>query len=230
MDGLSITEYVDVREQARKHGLRLTSELALLPRGFERSSGMLVYMSSDYVFDGRAESFSKGDVLSPINHYGRTKVAGERYAQQAAKWLIVRGTFFGRWLQSQRDTRLEDQLVSLRQGDEVDAVADQIGTPLWTGTMAGVLLDLICSRLRGIHHAAGPTPVSKVALLRRVAIANGITSLRIRPVSTEERELKAHRPLNVVLRCSDEVFNYHATLPAWTKTCSATLMPSSFIP
>jgi len=37
MDGWSVTEYVDVRQQARKHGLHLTSELVLLPRGFERS-------------------------------------------------------------------------------------------------------------------------------------------------------------------------------------------------
>jgi dTDP-4-dehydrorhamnose reductase len=165
-------------------------------------NGRLVYVSSDYVFDGRQGGYREEDSPGPVNVYGETKLLGEQHARQARQWLIARLALFGAGLPGLPPTRTEEQLASLRRGEEVTVAADQVGTPLWTHTAAALLLELIERGATGVVHAAGPEPVSKETLLRRLAIAAGIASPQVRGVPTAELRPPAPRPLNVSLRAS----------------------------
>ncbi len=166
------------------------------------STGRLVYVSSDYVFDGQRGNYGEDDPPAPVNFYGATKLLGEQYAREAARWLVVRLALFGAGLPELPRTKTEEQLAALRRGEEVPAASDQVGTPLWANTAAGLLLELIERGASGVVHAAAPEAVSKDALLRRLAIEIGIPSPHIHSVPTADLRPPAPRPLNVSLRAS----------------------------
>jgi dTDP-4-dehydrorhamnose reductase len=170
-------------------------------------NALLVFISSDYVFDGRKGNYSETDLPNPVNVYGETKLAGEWYASQANRRLIVRTALFGAGLPTVTPTRTEQQLEALARGQEVVAACDQVGTPLWTRTLARLVLRMAEQGVTGIAHAAAPEPVDKAELLRRLATAAGIQTARVRGVATAELKPLAERPLNVALRCSSVVAN-----------------------
>ena len=164
--------------------------------------GHLVYISSDYVFDGMRGNYGEDETPAPVNVYGQTKLLGEHYGREAARYLIVRLALFGAGLPVLPPTRTEEQLATLRRGEEVTLASDQVGTPLWSNTAAALLMELIERGALGVVQAAGPEPIAKDALLRRLAAVVGIAAPRVRCVRTSELKPVAPRPLNVALRAS----------------------------
>jgi dTDP-4-dehydrorhamnose reductase len=165
----------------------------------------LVYISSDYVFDGSQGGYTPQTSPNPINTYGRTKVEGESFALGAPRCLIVRTALFGAGLAVAPTTRWERQLDDLISGKLVTLTHDQVGTPLWTHTLATLIMRLVEVRHEGVVHAAGPEIVSKAQLMRRLALRVGITDPPIRAVSTSSLRPLARRPLNVSLVPSEVV-------------------------
>ena len=143
-------------------------------------SGRLVFVSSDYVFDGRRGNYGEDDPPAPVNVYGQTKLLGEQYARESGHALIVRLALFGAGLPQLPPTRTEQQLAVLRRGEEVSVASDQVGTPLWTNSAAALLLALIERGTTGVVHAAGPEAIDKASLLRRLADEFGLAASRVR--------------------------------------------------
>jgi dTDP-4-dehydrorhamnose reductase len=170
---------------------------ALQPRYF-------IYISSDYVFDGIAGNNWADSNLNPINRYGLTKQQGEIFTRAAAQWLIVRTSMFGS-ASAGRITRTEQMLLALSQGKEIAAASDQIGTPMWTSTVADLIVELAERQRQGIAHLAGPEAISKADLARRLADRAEIRSSRILPTCSSRLRSITPRPLNVSLIPSDDV-------------------------
>lgn len=191
-------------------------------------AGRLVYVSSDYVFDGRIGGYTEKHPPAPVNVYGETKRRGEEYALGAARPLVARLALFGAGLPVLPRTRIEDQLLVLSRGEEVTAATDQIGTPLWANTAAAVLLRLIENGVSGIVHAAGQEAVSKAGLLDRLAACAGIQHPQVRGLPTADLKPAAPRPLNVALRPSPSVTalpEYPPWLDAECQRYCASLLP-----
>jgi dTDP-4-dehydrorhamnose reductase len=203
--------------QRQPDGARLVNAESVREAAALAGNGRLVYVSSDYVFDGRQGGYREQDSPGPVNVYGETKLLGEEHAREARQWLIARLALFGAGLPGLPPTRTEEQLAALRRGEEVVVACDQIGTPLWANTAAALLLELSERGTAGAVHVAGPEAVSKEALLRRLALVTGVPSARIRGVPTTELRPLAPRPLNVGLRASAAVAGlsqYPTTLEA----------------
>ena len=129
---------------------------ALLARAAAERDAKVVYVSSDYVFDGSgARPYVESDVTGPISAYGRSKQAGETsVAVTNPRHFIVRSS----WLYGTRGRNFVETMLRLAgEQPEVIVVSDQVGCPTYTRHLADAIAQLVETEEFGIHHvvAAG---------------------------------------------------------------------------
>lgn len=112
------------------------------------SGARLVQVSTDFVFDGASSrAYRPGDLRSPLSAYGRTKAAGEDAAGSGA--IVVRTA----WVHGAGGANFVNTMLRLMATrDEVRVVADQIGTPTWTGDLARAIWGLAALGRPGAWH------------------------------------------------------------------------------
>lgn len=164
----------------------------------KRLDALLVHYSTDYVFDGRKPApYTELDAPSPINAYGRSKLAGEESVRAAgARSLILRTS----WVYSERGTNFLLTMLRLaREREELRIVADQIGTPNWSKHLAGATASLIEKNIQGLYHlsAAGETSWFGFAnaIMERTQNLRD-RSPRLTPITSSEYPVAAARPAN----------------------------------
>jgi dTDP-4-dehydrorhamnose reductase len=174
----------------------------------------VVYISTDYVFDGSSGPYGESDDPNPINAYGRTKLAGERAtALVNGRSFIVRTS----WLFGPHRGNFVETMLRLGQGGgPVVVVHDQVGCPTYTGHLAVGLLRLIDSASYGIHHMSGQGSCSWYEFAMEIFRQAEVVT-RVMASSSEMMERPAKRPANSVLisRRSAPI-----KLPAWQRGLS----------
>lgn len=139
----------------------------------------LVYMSTDYVFDGQSGGYSEAASPAPINWYGRTKARGEEAAlANHPRALVVRSTLYG--LHPDEHGSLGRMLSRLRAGMPVQLPADSFFTPLPAPVLARCLVALAASGSQGIRHLPGPR-CSRFEFGRAVARRFGLNPELVQP-------------------------------------------------
>ena len=155
-------------------------------------------MSSDYVFPGdagRGRPYVESDTPDPATAYGRSKVAAERAVLASGTNAILRA----QWLYGAGGKNFVDTILGLAaERDEVRVVADQVGSPTWTGHVAPALLELAERRASGIFHAAGGGEATWHDLACEAVAQAGLPA-RVVPVTSEEFGRVAPRPAYAVL-------------------------------
>lgn len=182
-----------------------------LARAAAENGARLVHVSTDYVFDGRKESpWVESDPVGPIGAYGRSKLAGEEeVAASTTDHAIVRTA----WLFGAGGRNFVDTMLALgAERDEIDVVADQIGSPTWSAHLAEALVELAERRDDvGIFHAAGSGACSWFELAVEVFDCAGVRC-RVLPTTSERYSRPAPRPAYSVL---DTERNDAPVLPSW---------------
>jgi len=161
---------------------------------------LLVHISTDYVFDGRAHSpYQPNDPPDPQSAYGRSKLAGEMALQSVGgKWLMVRTA----WLFGKGGKNFVDTILALaRQKDVLKVVNDQFGCPTYAPDLARCLADLADQDARGIFHFCNGPVCSWFDLARKI-VELAHLKCRIIPCPTSEFPRPAKRPAYSVLDCS----------------------------
>lgn len=159
----------------------------------------LVYLSSEYVFDGAAGPYDELAAPNPISVYGWHKLSAEHYiAAFADAWIVARTTVVYSW-ESQRKNFLYRLRSSLLQGQSIDVPVDQISSPTYAPDLVRALIDLVDKGARGVFNVAGPRIVTRLELAVAAANAFGLDPALIRPVATPALCQPARRPLNAGL-------------------------------
>ncbi|MEZ5320857.1 MAG: dTDP-4-dehydrorhamnose reductase [Microthrixaceae bacterium] len=142
----------------------------------------VVYVSTDYVFDGIKESpYREWDTPSPRSVYGRSKLGGEHELDPC--WTVARTS----WVCSAHGNNMVKTVLGLLEShDTLSFVDDQIGHPTFAGDLAERLLVLGTQRAPGTFHITNDGPVSWYGFVRSIASAAGADPERIRPVSTAD--------------------------------------------
>lgn len=160
----------------------------------------VVYVSTDYVFDGRSEHpYTEWDMPSPQSVYGWSKLAGEHELRaQLPGATIVRTA----WVCGRHGGNMVKTILRLASsGAPLRVVDDQRGCPTFTDDLAGALYDLATARRPGLFHVTnqGPTTWYRFAL-DIVALAGGDPAM-VEPIRTDELDppRPAPRPANSVL-------------------------------
>lgn len=162
-----------------------------------RSVGsFLVYVSTDYVFDGEKGMYREEDPVNPVNYYGYTKYLGEEYCRNIlndcsiVRTCVIYGSKpargkvnFAIWL-----------IEKLKRGEQVRIVTDQYVTPTLNTNLADMLLEIAERRLKGVFHLAGVTRVSRFDFAREVAKTFGLDAELILPSRMDEMMWRARRP------------------------------------
>jgi len=175
----------------------------------------LLYLSTDYVFNGQGEEPWKPDDKSyePLSYYGETKLKGEFAVSDLPKFFIVRIAWvFG--LNGKNFIRT--MINTAKTHDEVRVVNDQIGTPTYTYDLSRLLVDMIETEKYGYYHATNEGGyISWYDFCVEIYRQAGLTT-KVIPVTTIEYGLsKAKRPFNSRLDKSKLTENGFERLPEW---------------
>ena len=220
---------VDRAEEDRETAYAVNARApGLLAEEAKRSGAVLVHFSTDYVFDGaRLTPYPEDAPTAPLNVYGASKLAGEAaIAATGASALVFRTS----WVYGARGANF---LVTIRrlaaERDELRIVADQVGVPNWTHTLAHAVDRIVGLGLRaladrsGVYHLCSAGEASwydfACAIVRRTCSA----PKRIVPITTAEFPRPARRPAYAVLDTAKfrRVFGF--SLPDWQGELEACL-------
>lgn len=170
----------------------------------------VVYVSSDYVFDGRKGSdYVETDPVGPISVYGMSKLAGEEATAAANRRShIVRTS----WLFGLGGSNFVDAMIRLgRSQKQVLVVRDQVGSPTFTWHVAHGLVRILDSDAYGLHHLAGGGHCSRYELAREIYRQMGMDTT-VLSATSDMFPAKAMRPAWSGL---DTASQYAIRLPHW---------------
>lgn len=213
-------EAFEVNVKAVKHVVAATNEIG----------ARLVYLSSDYVFDGTAGPYAEDDEPNPISVYGRQKLQAEgEIAQNAADFLIVRTTVIYGW-EPQGKNFIYRLLNALRRNERIDIPQDQIGNPTYAPNLARAIIELAQHKRNGIYNVVGPELGSRYDFACEAARVFGFSEKLVNPVSSDRLKQTARRPLKAGLRvtktaatASTPLISYHEGLRLMASEVEVTL-------
>lgn len=178
-----------------------------------KTGAKLLYISTDYVFPGTGEQFRRtDDPVSPVNTYGRSKLAGELAVQSLLEtYFIVRIS----WVFGKNGNNFVKTMLRLAETKaELSVVCDQIGSPTYTADLAPLLCDMVQTERYGIYHATngGTCAWSEFA---KAIFELADKQVTVYPIPTSAYPTRAVRPLNS--RMSKECLhsNGFQELPEW---------------
>ena len=153
------------------------------------AGAVMVYISTDYVFDGTKNSpYTPDDKPNPINNYGLTKLKGEEAVKKyCEKYYIARTS----WLYGHHGKNFVETMISLaKDRPELKVVDDQIGCPTWTVELANGILKLL-DKPYGTYHVCGSGSTSWYGFAKEI-LKN--CEVKILPCTTDEFPRPARRP------------------------------------
>ena len=165
-----------------------------IARAAQRCGAKLVYISTDYVFDGSGDTpFLPTDATGPLNVYGQTKLQGEKAARaECTRTFVVRtswvfGAHGNNFVKTMRRLGTERETVSV--------VCDEVGAPTYTPDLAALLCEMIESEAYGIYHATNEGVCTRNELAQAVMETFGLPC-RVEPITGDQYPTAAARPHN----------------------------------
>lgn len=183
-------EKKDLNWQVNVDGTRNVAEAA------KAVKAKLVYISTDYVFDGtKQDEYQVDDPANPKNEYGRSKLAGEEIVRELLdNYYIVRTS----WVFGKYGHNFVCTMLRLAQShDKLTVVNDQVGRPTWTNTLAQFMLYLVDQQCAfGTYQLSNEDSCSWYEFAKEILKD---TSVEVSPVTSEEYPQKAYRPRHSVM-------------------------------
>lgn len=173
----------------------------------------MIYISTDYVFDGTKDGeYTENDETNPINIYGESKLAGEKYVQEILdKYYIVRAS----WVFNINGKNFIETMLRLsKANNQLSIVNDQIGSPTYTKDLSRLLVDMLETSKYGLYHATNEGYCSWYEFADTIfKLAN--INIDIKAINSNEYASRAKRPLNSKLS-KDKLIEYgFKPLPHW---------------
>jgi len=207
---------VDGAEEHEDEAMRINRDGA---RNVAEAAGAVVYVSTDYVFDGtKRDPYVESDPVNPLSAYGRTKLAGEQATAEAnPRHHVVRTS----WLFGNGGRNFVETMLRLgHEQDTLRVVDDQVGRPTYTGHLAGNLVELARSENYGIHHQAASGQCTWFEFAREI-MRRAELDCEVEPCTTAEFPRPAARPAYSVL--GTERSAAMPALPDWREGLAAYL-------
>jgi len=218
---------VDLAERERDNAFAVNARAPeVLAAESKRLGALLVHYSTDYVFDGRAtEPYGEDAATGPLNVYGESKLGGERaIAASGARAIVLRTS----WVYGLTGKNFLVTIRSLaREREELRIVADQIGTPNWSRTLAEATASLVAQGLprllerSGLYHRSSTGATSWHGFAS--AIVGDAVKPRVTAIASADYPTPARRPAYGVLSTRRFHDTFGFDLPAWRASLAACL-------
>ena len=169
----------------------------------KRIGSFVIYISTDYVFNGKKGNYKESDKPAPINYYGLTKLKSEELVKAQAEYFIGRpSVIYGSTPAAGKVNFALWLIDALRKGERVKIVTDQWNTPTLNTNLAEMTLEVIERRITGTFHFCGASRVSRFEFSQLIAEAFGLDKTLIDPVSSSQFSWPAKRPMDSSLDTS----------------------------
>ena len=188
-----------------------------LAEAAEENNCKMVYISTDYVFDGSGDDFYEPyDLALPLSAYGKSKFDGEKAAaEKCSRLFIVRIS----WAFGINGNNFVKTMLKLSETNHVlNIVSDQIGSPTYTYDLSDLLIDMVLTEKYGVYHATNEGVCSWAEFAEEIFKLSK-RNIIVKPISTNEykaaKPKQAVRPLNSRLskKCLDKAG--FRRLPSW---------------
>jgi dTDP-4-dehydrorhamnose reductase len=163
----------------------------------KNTGSFLIYVSTDYVFNGEKGWYTELDKPDPINHYGLTKLKAEELVKAQDEYFIARpSVIYGSTPAAGKVNFALWLIETLRKGERVKIVTDQWNTPTLNTNLAEMTLEAAERRLTGTFHLCGATRVSRFQFAQLIAETFGLNKNLIDPVLSSQFKWPAKRPMD----------------------------------
>lgn len=193
-----------------------------LAKVMKEANGLLVHISTDYVFGGNAQNtpYDEECTTAPTSVYGTTKLRGEEaIISVGCRHIIIRTA----WLYSAYGHNfLKTMLRLTSERERISVVNDQIGTPTYAGDLAAAIIAIIeggkTEHNDGIYHFSNNGICSWYDFSREIARVAGNTHCEICPCLSSEYPSKVTRPTYSVLDKGKIKRTFNVAVPYWTES------------
>ncbi|KAM6907830.1 LOW QUALITY PROTEIN: methionine adenosyltransferase 2 subunit beta [Xenentodon cancila] len=198
------------------------------------SGALLLYISTEYVFDGRNPPYGEDDCPNPLNMYGRSKLEGEREVQRHCPGAVILRVpiLFGE-VESVTESAVTALWLKVQEATEESYTLDHCFQRFPTNTRDVALsagswlreLDRRDPSIRGVFHFSGKEQMTKYEMAIAMAQAFNLPSNHLIPM-TDQPAPSAPRPINSQLNCSRlELLNLSVEQQPFTSAISNCLWP-----
>jgi dTDP-4-dehydrorhamnose reductase len=207
----------------------------ILAEEAKQLGALLVHYSTDYIFDGQKNNaYSEEDATNPLGVYGQTKLEGEQSIQLiGCDHLILRTT----WVYGMRGKNFLLTILRLAaERPELKIVADQIGAPTWSRSIATVTGQILSQWAHnpapGIYHLSGGGATSWHGFAEKIVDYSRqqdphrkLVVEKILPIGTSDYPTPAQRPANSCLDNSKLRRTFGLGLPNWSQDLALAMIP-----
>jgi len=158
----------------------------------------LVYISTDYVFDGKNNPYDELDQPNPLNYYGQTKFESEKLISSLDDYLIIRTAWIND-VEKNSSSFIMQLINSLKNNKSFIVPYDQFGSPTIPSNLSEIIYELIQQNKKGIFHVTGTTYISRFDFALKIAESFSLDKTLIQKVSTNDLNEKISRPLEINL-------------------------------
>jgi dTDP-4-dehydrorhamnose reductase len=165
--------------------------------GCRETGARCVYLSTDYVFDGKKDRpYAEADLPNPLSVYGLSKFQGEKHVEKNLDdYLIIRSS----WLFGKQGSNFVNTVIKLsREKTELTMVNDQKGSPTYTADLSQAISLLIEKDLKGIFHVTNRGCCTWFEFAQKILDLIG-SPMKLIPISSSQSGRAAQRPYNSVL-------------------------------
>ncbi len=186
---------VDLCEKEKEFALKINAKATeVLSKEAARQRAFFVYVSTDYVFDGKMGMKRENDIPNPVDYYGESKLAGEKaIMQSASSWCIARtSTPFG--LHPQKKSFPVWVAENLHANKEINVVADQFTSPTYVPNLSRMIIEIATRQIVGVIHLAGATRISRYEMAQQVSDKLNLDKKLLKSSTIDKMNWIAKRP------------------------------------
>jgi len=171
------------KEQAWKTNVQGTRNIA---EACKNVGAKLIYISTDYVFDGKKGLYNEEDKPNPVNYYGLTKFEGERQViEHSNNYAILRTSVLYGW-HPWKQNFATWVINQLKQEKEINVVDDHYNTPTLADNLAEITIEVTERDRRGLYHASGSERISRYKFAKQIARTLNLNAELVKPVKMSQ--------------------------------------------
>lgn len=165
-----------------------------IAKACEKIDSKLIYVSTDFVFDGERGMYSEEDKTNPLGYYASTKLEGEEFIRQHddLDYAVTRVSVLYGW--HTRINFVTWVIDELKHGNEINIVTDQYNSPTLADNAAEAMLKIFEKDKTGIYHTVGDERINRFDFAQNIAKVFDLDSSLINPTKSTNFVQKAKRP------------------------------------
>jgi dTDP-4-dehydrorhamnose reductase len=189
----ALTDLDEAEENPRRaRGVNVEGTRNML-KAADRCGARLIFISTDYVFDGERGDYSVEDEAKPVSVYAKTKAEAEEMVQKSdVKSTIFRPSVV---FNEDHDNFMTWAKSELEEKGKVSAITNQVCCPTYAPNLADFIIEAVEKGIRGTYHVVGNSKVTRYESVQIMKEELGLDG-DVKSIKMEDLPWKAHRPMD----------------------------------